>query len=119
MAPVFRSERLSKGFTTRKQRVQSGYLFMGPVGAVLNVPLRKPERSKDLRARRASAKFCPIRGAQIPSFRRTPESRYFNLAFRAGLVDPGFRRGDDQGGQSVPDKIMDNCHNATQRGPAA
>jgi hypothetical protein len=27
------------------------------------------------------------------------------------VLDPGFRRGDDQGGQSVPDKIMVNRYN--------
>jgi hypothetical protein len=26
------------------------------------------------------------------------------------VLDPGFRRGDEQGGQSFPDKIIDNCH---------
>jgi len=31
----------------------------------------------------------------LPSFRRKPESRLLNFAFRAGLLDPGFRRGDD------------------------
>jgi len=25
------------------------------------------------------------------------------------LAHTGFRRGDEQGGQSVPDRIMDNC----------
>jgi hypothetical protein len=26
------------------------------------------------------------------------------------VLDPGFRRGDDHAGLSVPDKIMDNCY---------
>jgi hypothetical protein len=45
---------------------------------------------------------CPIRGAQIPSFRRKPESRHFNPA---GL-DPGFRRGDGQGGQTISHRTL-------------
>jgi hypothetical protein len=42
----------------------------------------------------------------VPEFRHSGERRNPGIS----ILDPGFRRGDDQGGQSVTDKIMDNCY---------
>jgi len=46
-----------------------------------------------------------------PESRHSGERRNPGISIpRAPGLDPGFRRGDDQGGQSVSDKIMDNCY---------
>ena len=62
---------------------------------------------------RASAKnFVPF---VVPEFRHSGERRNPVISMPRGAgLDPGFRRGDDQGDQSVPDKIMDNCYSRDQ-----
>jgi hypothetical protein len=47
----------------------------------------------------------------VPEFRHSGGRRNPGISIPRGAgLDPGFRRGDGQGGQSVPDRVMDNCY---------